>query len=554
MRLVVLVLLAVGGTTLAVGTLSYRRARAELVATTHARLELLGRDVAQGLHRTLMSRVVDSTTWARLETMIALGFGDVDKQIADLLGHALGSAEEWVALVAYDGNGAVVASAGAAALATAAAPVDRTRLGVVDTPGGDRTLLRIDTPVYSSRGAGERLGTLAAFVDPARVLGRLAAERVQTDGVTVAVRVGERTLARLGAGEEASAADDAFRAAAELPAFEDVVAPAMSVVVRQPAHLALASVYELRTTLAWIGVAVVLVSGVLGALVAWRLSDPIRRLTRSVETVTARGRPEPIRVPVRAGGEVGVLADAFESMMTRLAVAQREVIAQSRLALVGEIAASVAHDVRTPLSVLKTSAQLLADPNLPAAEQRDLAAMVSAEVDRLNGVVTRLVDLARPKSVARDRHAIATLVEHVVAVLRPWASARGVAVGVDVDAALAVDADGDELQQALLNLVHNGVQACGTGGRVDVAGRREGDQAVVEVTDTGAGFSDAALAEAFSPFFTTKPDGTGLGLAIVRRVVEAHDGEVGVGNREGSGARVWLRLPLSRATSSSSPR
>lgn len=551
MRLVALVLVAVGGTTSAVGTLSYRRARAELVATTNARLELLGRDVARALHREIMSRVVDTTTWSRLETMIALGFGDVDKQIADLLGHALGTADEWVALAARDVSGAVVASAGAVeVIAGSAAPATTPRLVVAPADGDGRTLLRIDVPVYSSRRRDVRLGALSAWVDPARLLERLAAARVG-GGVALVLRASERPLAALGPTPSGEAVLDTRLVVAPL---DGVDAPAMDVVVLQPTRLALASVHDLRTTLVWIGILVVLVSGLAGAGVAWRLSVPIRRLTRSVERVTARGRPEAIRVPVRAGGEVGVLADAFESMMERLAVAQREVIAQSRLALLGEVAASVAHDVRTPLSVLKTSAQLLADPELPAGEQRDLAAMVSSEVDRLNGVVTRLVDLARPRPGARRRHEVAALVDHVVSVLRPWAAARGVAIAVDVRDGVAVEADGDEIQQALLNLVHNAVQASGPGTRVEVVCRREGPWAVVEVDDAGAGFSPAALARAFSPFFTTKADGTGLGLAIVRRVVEAHDGEVGAENRDGGGARVWVRLPVSPEPSSSSPR
>lgn len=513
---------------------------------------MLGRDVAQTLQRELMSRVIDTTTWARLETMIALRFGDVDKQIADLLGHALGTADEWVALAAHDPAGGMVAAAGAPHVAArGATPGDAVRLVVVPADAEAGTLLRIDMPVYSSRRPGERLGALSAWVDPARLL-RRTVDRGAGDGVVVTFRTDEGTLAEVGAGP-GPGDRDVLEARLAVPPLGGVAAPAMAVVVRQPRRLALAGVYQLRRTLVWIGLAVVLVSGFAGAAVAWRLSVPIRRLTRSVETVAARGRPEPIRVPVGAVGEVGVLAEAFETMMERLAVAQREVIAQSRLALLGEIAASLAHDVRTPLSVLKTSAQLLADPDLPAREQRDLAAMVSSEVDRLNGVVTRLVDLARPRRGVRAPHAIAALVEHVVAVLRPWAVARGVTIVVDVRDADVVDVDGDEVRQALLNVVHNAVQACGAGGEVAVVCRRDGEWAVVEVEDTGPGFSSDALAHLFSPFFTTKSDGTGLGLAIVRRIVEAHAGEVGAENRAEGGARVWVRLPLGRAAAPESP-
>lgn len=231
--------------------------------------------------------------------------------------------------------------------------------------------------------------------------------------------------------------------------------------------------------------------------------------------------------------------------MVRLATAQRDAIARSRLALLGEVAASIAHDVRTPLSVLKTSAQLLASGNLPVAEQRDLARMVAAEVDRLNGVVTGLVDLARPRAARRAPERLDALVDRTVAVLRPWARARRVALEIDgARTGVRVLADGDQMQQVLLNLLHNAVQAAPDPGTVRVGWRAEAPWAVLEVSDSGPGFSPEALARAFSPFFTTKADGTGLGLAIVKRIVEEHGGDVGARNLAQGGACVWVRLPL----------
>jgi signal transduction histidine kinase len=248
-----------------------------------------------------------------------------------------------------------------------------------------------------------------------------------------------------------------------------------------------------------------------------------------------------------ASGEIGVLSSAFEVMLERLTAAQREAIHQSRLALLGEIAASLAHDVRTPLSVLKTSAQLLAAGQVPAAEQRDLARMVAAEVDRLNGVVSRLVDLARPHPVQVAPQPVEALVESATAVLRPWARSAGVAIEVPADGGeLRVRVDRDQMQQVLMNLVHNAVQAASKPGRVALRWYRSPPWAVIEVEDSGAGFTTEALARAFSPFFTTKPEGVGLGLAIVKRLVEEQGGEVGARNVDAGGACVWIRLPLAQ--------
>jgi signal transduction histidine kinase len=135
----------------------------------------------------------------------------------------------------------------------------------------------------------------------------------------------------------------------------------------------------------------------LGALVAWWISRPILRLTSTVQAIAASGRVDaPVQVSPMSGA-VGILATAFEGMMRNLAEAQAETLAQSRLAVLGEVAANVAHEVRTPLAVLKTSAQLLTRAELPPDEKRRLGTLVVGEVDRLNRVVTDLVDLRRPR-------------------------------------------------------------------------------------------------------------------------------------------------------------
>jgi signal transduction histidine kinase len=108
--------------------------------------------------------------------------------------------------------------------------------------------------------------------------------------------------------------------------------------------------------------------------------------------------------------------------------------------------------------------------------------------------------------------------------------------------------DADQMQQALLNVVHNAVQACDGSGTVGVRWQERAGSALVEVTDAGPGFSAAALERAFSPFFTTKSDGTGLGLAITRRIVEGNGGTVAVHNLEEGGACVALTVPLAAAT------
>jgi signal transduction histidine kinase len=390
--------------------------------------------------------------------------------------------------------------------------------------------------------ANETIGLLAGFLSPAHLLDAMAGAR---DGAADAVDV---EVVADGAGtilsDRRGSDGEMLHASAQVGTLAPGVdGPRITVQVREPAAVAFRSAVALRQTLARIALAVLVLSVALGGLVAWRISQPIRRLTGAARAIAARGRPEPLVALPEAGGEVGVLSSAFETMLERLAAAQREAIHQSRLALLGEVAASIAHDVRTPLSVLKTSAQLLANGEVAAAERHELGTMVALEVDRLNRVVSRLVDLARPQRPRVAPEPLAGLVDEAIALLRPWARERGIELETRPGApALRVRVDRDHIEQVVLNLLHNAVQAART--RVVLGWTAEPTTALVEVTDDGAGFTDEALARAFSPFFTTKAEGTGLGLAITKRLVEEQGGQVGAENQASGGARVWLRLPL----------
>jgi two-component system, NtrC family, sensor histidine kinase HydH len=551
--MVLLVVVLVGCTTFAMGTLAYRRARRALEAAANARLEVLARDVARDLHRVLSDRVADITTWARLESMVALTFGDVDKQLAEFLRKARHGRDVYRGILAFDREGHYVAGSPAAdVVAPGGIGASSVELHVVPRGPGASATLALTTPVFNPRRQGERIGTLVAVLDPERLL-RAVTSGARDRSATVTLRDAARVLATAhpasaGASKTRSdAAQATFEKTAALGNLAGVKGPVLTVLVREPASIALASILSLRGTLLKVSVAVLVLSVMVGSFVAWRISVPIRRLTAAVESITSQGRPGPLMELPAGAGEVNVLGAAFEAMMTRLAAAQDEAVSRSRLALLGEVAASIAHDVRTPLSVVKTSAQLLAGGDLPIAEQRRLGRMVAAEADRLNRVVTDLVDLARPRVAQRSSHAVDQLVERAATVLQPWARARGVTVDVHrAGPGVHVLADGDQMQQALLNLVHNAVQAVADPGTVVVRAFAEGRWAVIEVLDSGPGFSEDALSRAFSPFFTTRADGTGLGLAIVKRIIEEHGGEVGARNFAGGGACVWCRLPRSQ--------
>jgi signal transduction histidine kinase len=427
--------------------------------------------------------------------------------------------------------------------------VDRTRIVVVPP-----ARLQLEAPVLNPLQPGQRIGTLLAVLAPMRIVDTLSVLPPGAGATAVTLRSASgAVLARTAQDADGHhgtrrGGEPMLAAGARVERPDRADGPDLRTTVLEPQRVALAGVAALGRRLFLLGAVVLALGAALGGLAAWRISHPIRRLTATVQEITRRGRPEAIEPLPEGGGEVGVLAASFRAMMQSLTEAQRETLAQSRLALLGEVAVSLAHDVRTPLSVLKTSAHLLSKDDLAAAERRDLAAMVSAEADRLNGVLTNLVDLARPKAVRFETLSLRPLVERATTLFAPMATKAGVAVETVVGPGdVVVRGSGDQLYQALLNLIHNALQAMHGSGVLQVSCHVEPGAVRVEVRDTGPGFGADGLARAFQPFVTTKVDGTGLGMAIVKRIVEEHGGTVGAHDVATGGACVWFRLPLAGA-------
>lgn len=216
-----------------------------------------------------------------------------------------------------------------------------------------------------------------------------------------------------------------------------------------------------------------------------------------------------------------------------------------RLALMGQLAAGVAHEVRNPLTAIRGAAQVLErateGPNA-TAETREYFALLKQEVDRLDRLVEDFQALGRPPQPRQERVLLAPFLESTVTALE---SIRPVTVEVtrEVPPEAAVRADPNLLRQVLANLVRNAYEAMPEGGRLTLRLLPSAEGKVsLEVGDTGPGIKHEARAHLFEPFQTTKARGTGLGLALARRLVESQDGTLDLANDLGPGARFVLRL------------
>lgn len=251
------------------------------------------------------------------------------------------------------------------------------------------------------------------------------------------------------------------------------------------------------------------------------------------------------RVVTLSAAAVLLLLSVLLFVADRRARQQRQVTQRQRsLAEMGEMAAVLAHEIRTPLGVIKGHAQLLAEKSEPAAtEKLELLVEQSGRLERL---VNGLLDYARPGPPQLRQLAADELVEKACELVAADALERGVALIRDLEPG-RVRADPDQLLQVVLNLLRNALQAssegAGAAATVTARLRHRSGNLVLEVTDAGDGLPKDEGQDIFKPFVTTRPEGTGLGLAVSRRVAEAHGGTLRGENRRSRGARFVLTLP-----------
>ncbi|MBU1276818.1 MAG: hypothetical protein KJ720_15690 [Proteobacteria bacterium] len=227
-----------------------------------------------------------------------------------------------------------------------------------------------------------------------------------------------------------------------------------------------------------------------------------------------------------------------------LARLREEVAENQHLAAIGRLAGSVAHEVRNPLSAVRGLVQFLAKGQAPGTRQHQCAETAVAEVDRLERVVSSLLDYTRPRPprlIPMDLH------ESIAGTLRLLADeprAQGVEIVSRVEDNLPqVKADPDQVRQIMMNLIINALEANNGSGQVSVSAHRQGRQVRVEVSDQGPGLPPGKAEEVFDPFFSTKERGSGLGLAIARRLARGLGGELAAGAApEQGGARFILTL------------
>jgi two-component system NtrC family sensor kinase len=341
------------------------------------------------------------------------------------------------------------------------------------------------------------------------------------------------------------------------------------IVVQAPAALEVSSSLAghrafLRRNLGNIGIAtaaIVLLGGGLAVGVGvWFVHRPVELLREKARAVAA-GEPGP-PVVLRQRDELGELAHELNAMaegITRLRHADR-------LRTLGQIASGVAHELGTPLNVIAARARMIASGEVAGEEITQNARQILDQSGRMTGLIRQLLDFSRREEPRPGPTDLARIAARTVEMLVPVARDRGVTIELVGDtASLPVYVDERQLEQALTNVMLNGIQAMRAGGRLTVAlGRRHGqpprdvggpagEYPYATVTDEGEGIAPEHLPRIFEPFFTTKSagEGTGLGLAVASAIAREHGGWIDVASEVGRGSRFTLFVrPLAVAAAS----
>ncbi len=239
-------------------------------------------------------------------------------------------------------------------------------------------------------------------------------------------------------------------------------------------------------------------------------------------------------------GKVLILRDLGE--VRRL---QDEIRRQEKLAAIGGLAAGVAHEIRNPLSSIKGIATYFKAKFEPESHDEEMAGVMIEEVDRLNRVISELLEFARPTELKTRPTDLNALLENSVRLIQKEASSKHIDIELKLsEERLTAMIDADRFSQCLLNIYINALQAMDKGGKLTIETLRGTDHAIlIRIDDTGKGIGADDLDRVFDPYFTTKPKGTGLGLAIVYKIVEGHHGQIKVRGLPGEGTRFTIALP-----------
>ena len=274
----------------------------------------------------------------------------------------------------------------------------------------------------------------------------------------------------------------------------------------------------------------------------------IEYLNKNSDSLSLRFSMSPLIIPdIDKKGNILLFQD-----ITEMKEIEREMKKVEGLALVGELAAGIAHEIRNPMASISGSIQMLRESMDTDDVSRRLMDIILREADRLNSLINDFLKYARPKPFEIRQFSLNQLITESLDLLKNssiWN--KNIELKIDLDSMDSIESDPEQIRQVIWNILINAAEAMPEGGALHIATRsvaisdsmkKESDMVEITVRDSGGGFTEKALDQMFSPFFTTKEEGSGLGLAIVKQIIEGLKGNINGRNHPDGGAEISVLL------------
>ena len=398
------------------------------------------------------------------------------------------------------------------------------------------------TPVYVDSGNTTALLNILVAAHPL-TRDTLQDLKERTGGIDFLLRTGSRTaLSTLDSGSAAQIASQPDRFAIRSTLLKDgedrALAELWAVRSFQDVGTRISALSR-KMIVAWM---IAMTSGLaLSYFLARRIVRPVRTLNHAAQEV---GRDNfSVRVPEDSRDELGVLARTFNQMSASIQASRDEQVRSGQITAVGRLAASIAHDLRNPLSAVVGGSEMLAEFNLPAEQIKQTAAQVNKAARRMEQLLVEIGQVARAKPRRREECLVEDLITSAVESQEAKAAAQHVVINPSTQEGLRVRCERSRVVRVLVNLMANSIDVMAEGGEISIRDWSDGGAVWIEITDTGPGVPPEIRAKLFQPFVTAgKSDGLGLGLALARQTMLEHGGDLELMASE-KGARFRLRLP-----------
>ncbi len=303
---------------------------------------------------------------------------------------------------------------------------------------------------------------------------------------------------------------------------------------------------RIRNLIILLTIVVTTIGSVLSFSLSRLVTKPLYKLMDFIHKLPSEEFGKSIVIKTR--DEVGELAETFNKLSyelklykERMEESYKQMLRAEKLTALGRLSAGLAHEIRNPLTSIKVLFQTFKDN--PALTKEDMEVVLSA-AEQMDDLLTRFLRFARSDEFNLTDVYINSIVKHVIKLTEFQLKDRSIGLSLELSKLPPIKADRTMIQQALLNLVLNAIEAMHDGGTLTISSKMENGSAVVGIGDTGSGISEDIRDKIFDPFFTTKGDGTGLGLSIVYNIASLHNGEISF-ESNGKGTIFTLKVPIS---------